>query len=166
MTTKEQERKALDQIRKIMQSLGEDSYINTAFAGCLEVAETNIENDWACSMKERAEIAEKKAEKLELDNRDLQNAIKRIKEESSKKITALEAQTLTAEDLTDCHQLANNAASEAERQMRAAALEIVTFAEDPAGGNFQNAVRNHRAAQRRYDYTLRLRGRIEKAMKA
>lgn len=59
MTTKEQERKALEQIRKIVEGLGEDSYIGTAFDGCFRVAEENIENDWACSMKERAELAER-----------------------------------------------------------------------------------------------------------
>lgn len=59
MTTKEQERKALEQIRKIVEGLGEDSYIGTAFEGCFLVAEENIENDWAFSMKERAELAER-----------------------------------------------------------------------------------------------------------
>lgn len=59
MTTKEQERKALEQIKKIVAELGEDSYIGTAFEGCFEVAEENIENDFACSMKQRAESAEK-----------------------------------------------------------------------------------------------------------
>lgn len=55
MTTKEQERKALAQIRKIVEGLGADSYVATAFEGCFEIAESNIENDWACSMKQRAE---------------------------------------------------------------------------------------------------------------
>lgn len=71
MTTKEQERKALDQIRKIVESLGANSYIATAFDGCFEVAESNIENDWACSMKEQAENAQKKAEALESLANDL-----------------------------------------------------------------------------------------------
>ena len=65
MTTKSEERKALAQIRKIVEGLGEDSYIGTAFEGCFELALQNIENDWCCSMKERAEAAEKKAEDLE-----------------------------------------------------------------------------------------------------
>ena len=71
MTTKEQERKALAQIKKIVESLGEDSYIAAAFEGCFEIAEENIENDFACSMKQRAESAEAKAEGLEIevDNR-------------------------------------------------------------------------------------------------
>lgn len=54
MATKAQERKALEQIRKIVEGLGEDSYIGHAFEGCFEMAEENIDNDWWCSMKERA----------------------------------------------------------------------------------------------------------------
>lgn len=61
MTTKEQERKALEQIRKIVENLGEDSYIATAFDGCFEIAEENIENDFACSMKQRYERASEEA---------------------------------------------------------------------------------------------------------
>ena len=58
MTTKEQERKALEQIRKIVEGLGEDSYIGTAFEGCFEIAQENIDNDFACSMKQRVESLE------------------------------------------------------------------------------------------------------------
>lgn len=65
MTTKEQERKVLAQIKKLVDGLGKDSYIGTAFEGCWEIAEQNIENDWACSMKDRAETAEKKLETIE-----------------------------------------------------------------------------------------------------
>ena len=59
MTTKEQERKALEQIKKIVEGLGENSYIGTAFEGCFEIAEDNIKNDFACSMKQAKEMAEK-----------------------------------------------------------------------------------------------------------
>jgi len=55
MTTKEQERKALEKIRKIVAEPGENSYIATAFEGCFKIAEENIENDFACSMKQRAQ---------------------------------------------------------------------------------------------------------------
>lgn len=53
MTTKDQERKALAQIRKIVDGLGEDSYLAAAFEGCFEIAEENIANDWACSLKQQ-----------------------------------------------------------------------------------------------------------------
>lgn len=64
MTTKEQELKALRQIEKIVENLGENSYLATAFEGCFEIAEQNIENDFACSMKQRAEAAEAQSETL------------------------------------------------------------------------------------------------------
>lgn len=57
MTSKETERKALEQIRKIVEGLGEDSYIGMAFDGCFEIAQENIDNDWGCSMRERFEKA-------------------------------------------------------------------------------------------------------------
>lgn len=66
MTSKEQERKALEQIRKIVEGLGEGSYIGTAFEGCFEIAEENIENDFACSMKQRKEAAEFAEDELRL----------------------------------------------------------------------------------------------------
>lgn len=58
--TKEQEREALKKIRKIVEELGSDSYIATAFAGCFEIAESNIENDFADSMKDRWLSADRK----------------------------------------------------------------------------------------------------------
>lgn len=53
MTTKDQERKALEQIRKIVEGLGEDSYIGKAFEGCFDDAESNIDNDFWNSMAQR-----------------------------------------------------------------------------------------------------------------
>ncbi|MBP5460689.1 MAG: hypothetical protein J6Y20_00985 [Lachnospiraceae bacterium] len=173
MTTKEQERKVLAQIKKLVESLGEDSYVGTAFEGCFEIAETNIENDWACSMKQRAESAEKKVSTLELDNRDLWLAIKKAKEEESREVTALqlrieelEKKVISQDDLTDCEQLVKNEAYEAEKEMNASAHEIVTFAEEPDGQNFQQAVKMNRAAASRWNYLLGLKGRINKAMEA
>lgn len=62
MTSKAQELKTLEAIKKLVAELGEDSYIGMAFEGCFEIAEENIKNDFACSMKQRAEAAEDKAE--------------------------------------------------------------------------------------------------------
>ena len=55
--TKDQERDALEKIKAILDTLGLDSYVGTAFEGCLEIAEENIENDFAFSMKQRVEAA-------------------------------------------------------------------------------------------------------------
>ena len=72
IATKEQELKAVEKIRKIVESLGTDSYVGTAMEGVLEIAEENIQNDFACSMKNRAELAE----------RELKNTSSRFLEKS------------------------------------------------------------------------------------
>lgn len=64
LASKEEERKALDKIKKIVEGLGEDSYVGTAFEGCFEIAEENINNDWACSMKQRYDSALKEGFKV------------------------------------------------------------------------------------------------------
>ena len=51
MTTKAQEREALQKIQKIVAGLGENSYIGTAFEGCFDLADQNIEYDAAFSLK-------------------------------------------------------------------------------------------------------------------
>ena len=86
MPTREQERKALTQIKKILDTLGgnpENSYVLRAFDGCVKDAEENIENDFACSWKGRAESAEKRArdwqEKYEAEkktNKPMQDQVK------------------------------------------------------------------------------------------
>ncbi len=60
---KEQEWQVLEQIKEIIEGIGgADSYIGLAFEGCLEIAEENIENDFACSMKQRADKVQADAE--------------------------------------------------------------------------------------------------------
>ena len=62
-STKDQERKALEQIAKIIESVGgKDSYIGIAFAGCIEMAQSNIDNDFADSYSDIVANREKKLE--------------------------------------------------------------------------------------------------------
>lgn len=75
MATKQQEREALAKIRKIVDALGEDSYIGTAFTGCFELAEENIEFDFACNLQERAEAAEREAADLKKKASDLEHQV-------------------------------------------------------------------------------------------
>ena len=65
MATKAEERKALEQIRKIIEGLGSDSYIGIAVEGMLEDAAENIENDFALSMKDRVDYQMAENAKLE-----------------------------------------------------------------------------------------------------
>lgn len=55
IASKEEERKALEKIRQIVERLGPDSYVAAAFDGCFEMAEENITNDWGISVKEKLE---------------------------------------------------------------------------------------------------------------
>ena len=71
MTTKEQEREALRQIQDILSRFEPDSYLSTAFDGCLADAESNIENDFADSWKQRAELAENRRNALQKENAEL-----------------------------------------------------------------------------------------------
>lgn len=79
MATKQQEREALAKIRKIVDALGEDSYIGTAFTGCFELAEENIEFDFACNLQERAEAAEQEAADLKNKVSDLEHQVQEAK---------------------------------------------------------------------------------------
>ena len=65
MTTKEQERTALNKIRNILGTLDADGWVNTAFKGVCDIAENNIRDDFACSPVERVEELEKELDKAE-----------------------------------------------------------------------------------------------------
>ena len=65
--TKQQERDTLAAIRHMIEELGPQSYIGTALEGCLEIAEQNIDNDFGCSMQQRAEAAEEQIATLKRD---------------------------------------------------------------------------------------------------
>ena len=78
MATKAEERKALIEIEKIVLGLGVGSYVATAFEGCWEIAKSNIENDFACSMRQRVEYEQEqvKEAKETLKYRDAELADK------------------------------------------------------------------------------------------
>jgi len=61
LATKDQEREALAEIKKIVEGLGPESYIGTAFDGCFQDAVENIDNDSWFSMKQRFESEHEKA---------------------------------------------------------------------------------------------------------
>ena len=55
MTTKQQERETLAKIEKILQTVDPESYVGAAFAGCVDLARSNIDNDFLESWPERYE---------------------------------------------------------------------------------------------------------------
>ena len=99
--TKDEEFKALEKMRKIVEGLGEDSYIGTAFEGCFEVAEDNIRNDFLCSMRQRWLSAEKETEKFSQELKERDNQIEQLKKEINGLESDREALTKRCESLSD-----------------------------------------------------------------
>lgn len=82
MTTKDQERKALEEIRAIVEKVGGDqSYIGMAFKGCFDLAEQNIINDFGESWMDRWSSAINGQNKISEDLRKAQQEAKDLKEE-------------------------------------------------------------------------------------
>lgn len=78
MTTKQQERDALNKIREIIAELGEDSYLSSAFDGAFSLAEQNIEYDAAFTMQyyiDQANRAEKEAKTAATEIENLKKKI-------------------------------------------------------------------------------------------
>ena len=82
MTTKDQERKALEEIRAIVEKVGGDqSYIGMAFKGCFDLAEQNIINDFGDSWMDRWSSAIDGQNKISEALRKAQQEAKDLKEE-------------------------------------------------------------------------------------
>ena len=149
IATKQQERDTLAAIRKMVEELGPQSYLATAFDGCFEDAENNIENDFADSMKTRwlradaqLNAAKGTIEELEAQKRSMQETINRLQQENAE----AEARRVTETDLVHLIRLAEEDLAEAEQRRDAAAQDIVTYADNPASEEFRQAVAAHRNA--------------------
>lgn len=128
MTTKEQERQAIQKIRKIVEGMGENSYLATAMEGVLETAEENIEYDAAFSLKGRAEVAEKEASKLKKENEELRETLKnaeeqveRLESRCSEAYSELQRYTLPDWMQKDLDKMIQTGLEKADREMREAA---------------------------------------------
>ena len=186
--TKAQEREALEKIKAIVATLGPRSYIGTALDGCLEDAEVNIENDFGDSMKARWQDAEKRvaqavgeiAELKDKLHREIQEkqqargeaqaAIREAEQRADRAIKTAEDdanfyrdKVLDSDDLTDLAQLVEDKLAAIEETVNTGACCIVAAAEHPESELFQNAVRDHRNAQRKLEYYQALAQRIKHA---
>lgn len=72
---KAQEWETLEKVKTMIAELGPNSYLKTAFSGCYEVAEENIDMDAAFSLKGRAELAEGQVKDLRNEIKDLEDQI-------------------------------------------------------------------------------------------
>lgn len=132
IATKDQEREALAKIKKIVEGLGPQSYIGTAFEGCFEDAEENIDNDFGFSMKQRFQSEHEKAdhnEGIATEACKALNTEKQVSAELREQIDAIDEtlQQTRASAETLNHLLTEQRAATGEAQRRAdAAEQLVT----------------------------------------
>lgn len=150
--TKEQEREALETIRVLLEELGPNSYLRTAFEGCLEDAAQNIEDDGAYSMKSRYELAEEQRRKAEAEADSLREEVSRAMQD----IKALKAELaenrkhIISEELRrDLWMMTTDEAEKARAQMATAADKMAMSADHPACVLFQESVTLYRAEKER-----------------
>lgn len=125
MMTKQQEREALERIRNILADAGADSYIGTAFAGCVEDAESNIENDWALSMAGRWQNAEHKLEAVRAEADGLRAEREAMRAELDKYNAEVEKLRKSAENLNSRRSEEHTALERAQSRADAAEAEII-----------------------------------------
>ena len=174
--TKQQEWDTLAAIQKMVEELGPQGYLATAFDGCFEVAAQNIENDFGDSMKARwlhtdAQLnaakgtIEELKEQLEESKKDWKSAhaaAHAIAEQKDAEIEALREQTLSADDATDCKQIVKNLLEELRGKVKAAEATILEYAEHPETTTFCDAVRERRNLAKDIDYYTALLERLER----
>lgn len=92
MTTKDQEREALEEIKAIVERIGgDDSYIGMAFKGCCDIAADNIENDfgdswmdrWSAAIDDHNKTREALREAIE-ENNSLKTELECVKDQLEK----------------------------------------------------------------------------------
>lgn len=180
LASKRNERETLEIIRQMVADLGPASYLATAFEGCFEDAESNIENDFGDSMSRRWKYSESQLESAKEEIKELKEQLEEskkdweaahaaaheISDQKDAEIAALQAQVLGPDDMEDIRQLLRDRATEADEKAKEAAAEIVEHADDPAGKEFQNAVKMHRNYTWEAEYTRNLLERVVAAQAA
>ena len=163
MTTKEQERKALEQIKKILATLDPVGWVNIAFEGCVQDAEENIENDFALSMNGRWQHSEQEVEALKAN---LSEA-KEQAEAATMRADRYAKTLLSPEDLATISSVLQyhnqiKYLNDIEEQNKT----ILQYAETPDRDEFKCAVGKRKLSQRLSTQLTDLVGRIEKARNA
>lgn len=167
--TKQQERDTLEAIKKMIAELGPQSYLATAFDGCFEDAEDNIDDDAAYSYKGRYEHVRRQLEEAQAEidaiTKKLADATEAVAQKDEE-IRYLKATALSEDDLVDCGLLAEEAASENEAAEKKAAETIVMYAETPQAAVFLNAVKEHRTFAEKKNHYQSLRVKIRNTIHA
>ena len=135
MISKDEERKALAKIKAIVDGLGKDSYVAMAFDGAFEIAEDNINNDFARSVKYYRDKVDECEEKIKGIGLDLQTACDSV---------------LTLEQLTEIRGALMKYRHSIWKEQEEMAKTIVAYSMTPTSEEFKTAARTHNAANLEY----------------
>lgn len=150
--TKQQERDALETIRKIVAGLGPQSYLAAAFDGCFQDAEDNIDDDAAYSMKARYESSEEKLREMSGNyiaaKRDA-TVLREQLEKAQEQIKALERRQLSEELRRDLWMLVTTEAEASRARMAKSADMVVVCSDNPGCVGFVESVADYRKEKQR-----------------
>jgi len=180
MATKRNELETLGVIRQLVSDLGEQSYLATAFEGCFEDAEANIENDFGDSWKRRCESAERKLDEAQAKIESLRGQLAEsqkdweaahaanheLADQKDAEIKALRSKLLTDDELCDIRIALEGRVTDDEEEAKQAAADIVKYADDPSGEKFLEARNAYHIARHDAEVIRELLERVEAARTA
>ena len=157
--TKQQEQETLEAIRKMVEELGPQSYLATAFEGCFQDAESNIENDFGDSMQRRWEGAVEKLSALQEEINRLKADLAATQTEAetlrgkfdfaSQHIKKLERQRLPEQFRRDLWVMTTSEAEASRARMAEAADKMAVGADNPGCVLFKESVARYRTEKAR-----------------
>lgn len=157
--TKQQEQETLEAIRKMVEELGPQSYLATAFEGCFQDAESNIENDFGDSMQRRWESAVEKLSALQEEINRLKADLAATQTEAetlrgkfdfaSQHIKKLERQRLPEQFRRDLWVMTTSEAEASRARMAEAADKMAVGADNPGCVLFKESVARYRTEKAR-----------------
>lgn len=150
--TKAQERETLEKIKAMVAELGPHSYLGTAFEGTFEDAETNIENDFAFSMKARVESVKEQLADMTSDCNIAKSEAGHLRlalDTAREELEALRGKQLPAWLHSAAYSLACEELTAARQRMEQSAETMAQLADAPQDIAFTTAVQNYRAAKER-----------------
>ena len=172
-----EEGQAIEKIRKIVEELGENSYVGFAMEDVLELAEENIRDDTAYSMKRSAEIAQEQTDELkeeiktlkkrnetihrvEIENKD---AAARLSLENERLRKEIKENQIPEELIHECYCMAYDKEAGAQKKMEQAADQMAEAAikgEDTQ--SFAKEYQAQKSNRRRYEKIMQQLDKIEK----
>lgn len=166
---RKQLQEASEKIRKIVEELGENSYVGFAMDGVLELAEENIREDTAYSMKQRAEIAHERAHDAEEKNKRQEEALKNYAEITKKDKQTIDRLKLQIHELEETAK-ANEISEDLVQELYCMAYDKEAAAQEEmekAADQMMDAIREGEDAQKfaeKYGIQKEKRSKYRKVM--